>query len=240
MKTTTYTVTGTSGANLRLLPSTASDILETVPPGTEVDVVDKITASNTNGTQTVYLLVNRSGRYGWAAGANLTKKQIDYQKRVKNAAFAIYPLCIGKKHGKGVQNRVKTLEHFKAQKELNCHLMVSLCLQKAGLLPVGKVITHTPKSGGKTYIQDAVKGLENLKHCRYFWVNKPYDQLPDRWKEAGIVYIQNSNACISMWKGHIFSCNKQVGYRYQSKHDYDRTTGYPHTSNILVVIVPNK
>ena len=64
MKTSTYTVTGKSGANLRLLPSTASDILETIPPGTKVDVVDKITASNTNGTQTVYLFVNCSGRYG--------------------------------------------------------------------------------------------------------------------------------------------------------------------------------
>jgi hypothetical protein len=165
---------------------------------------------------------------------------INYRERAAKAAAKIYPMAKGKKHGSGVQKRVRTLEQFKAQTELNCHLMVSLVLQEAGCLLKGCVITHTPKSGGKTYIQDAVNGLENLHHCRYFWVNKPYDQLPDRWKEAGIVYIQNSNACISMGKGHIYSCNKSVGYTYKSKSDYDRTSGYPHTSNILVVIVPNK
>lgn len=240
MKTSTYTVTGKSGANLRLLPSTASDILETVPPGTEVDVVDKITASNTNGTQTVYLLVNRSGRYGWAAGANLTKKQIDYQKRVKDAAAEKYPTCIEKTHGVMVQKKVKTLAQFYKSKEVNCNIMVDATLWKAGLLPEGCVISHTAKSSGKTYIGDAVKGTENLKHCRLFWVNEPYDKLQDRWKEAGVIYVQNSNICISMGNGHIYSCNKSVGYTYESKSDYDRTSGYPFTSNILVVIVPNK
>jgi hypothetical protein len=165
---------------------------------------------------------------------------INYRERAAKAAAKIYPMAKGKKHGSGVQKRVKTLEQFKGQKELNCHLMVSLVLQEAGLLPKGCVITHTAKGGSKRKITDAVKGTEKLRHCKVYWVNKHYKDLPEKWKKAGVVYIQDSNACISAGGGKIWSCNKSKGKWYKVKGDYLRSGGYPFTSKILCVIVPEE
>lgn len=186
------------------------------------------------------------GKNTWTALAQAVCKPVpkdkaqttNYMARMEKAGDSIYPLCIGKKHGSGVQKTVKTLEDFKKQDKLNCHLMVSLCLQEAGLLPKGKVITHTKKRSGKKKIADAVRGTENLKHCKVYWVNKRYSKLPKKWKKAGVAYIQNSNACISAGGGRIWSCNRSKGYRYRSKTDYYRSSGYPFSSKILVVIVP--
>ena len=118
--------------------------------------------------------------------------------------------------------------------------MVSLVLQEAGLLPKGCVITHTPKADGKSNIWDAVRGTDKLKHCKPYWVNKHYADLPEKYKKAGVVYIQNSNACMSAGGGKIWSCNKSVGEKYTSSGDWLRTGGYPFTSKILVVIVPDE
>lgn len=163
----------------------------------------------------------------------------DYKGRVAAKSKAIYPLAKGKKHGSGVQKKVTTLEEFKRQKLLNCHLMVSLVLQEAGLLPKGCVITHTPKADGKKKITDAVRGTENLRHCKVYWVNKLYGDLPEEWKKPGIVYIQNSNACISAGGGYIWSCNKSVNEEYKNKADYLKNTGYVVKSRILAVLVPD-
>lgn len=166
-------------------------------------------------------------------------EKVNYLKKNAESAGKVYPLCIGRKHGSGVQKRIKNIDVFLKRRELNCHLMVSLSLQGAGLLPKGAVITHTKKRKGKKTIADAVKGIEKLKHCKVVWVNKKYKDLPDKYKKAGVVYIQNSNACISAGNGKIFSCNKSVKEKYRYKKDYLRTSGYPFTSNILVVIVPD-
>ncbi len=165
-------------------------------------------------------------------------ERINYRNRVAAKAERIYPLCVGRKHGSGVQKRVKTLEQFKAQKELNCHLMVSLVLQEAGCLPKGCLIEHTAKRSGKRKITDAVRGTNKLRHCKVYWVNKHYKDLPEKWKKAGVVYIQDSNACISAGGGKIWSCNKSKGKWYKVKGDYLRSGGYPFTSRILCVIVP--
>lgn len=164
----------------------------------------------------------------------------NYRKAAAEAAKRIYPMANGKKHGSGVQKRVTTLEEFKKQGELNCHLMASLVLQEAGCLPKGKVITHTKKASGKKKITDAVRGTENLRHCKVYWVNKRFAKLPEKWRRAGCVYIQTSNACVSAGDGKIWSCNKSVGEKYQSAGDWLRTGGYPFNSEILCVIVPDE
>jgi hypothetical protein len=168
------------------------------------------------------------------------RTKVNYRSRVAAKAEKIYPLCVGKKHGSGVQKRVKTLEQFKGQKELNCHLMVSLVLQEANLLPKGCVITHTPKGGSKRKITDAVRGTNKLRHCKVYWVNKRYKDLPERWKRAGVVYIQDSNACISAGGGWVWTCNKRVGEWYRVNGDYRKDHGYVKTSKILCVIVPEE
>ena len=167
------------------------------------------------------------------------KEEPDYKSRVAFKAEKIYPLCVGRKHGSGVQKTVKNLARFKGQKQLNCHLMVSLVLQEAGLLPKDCIIEHTKKADGKKKITDAVRGTENLRHCKVYWVNKLYGDLPEEWKKPGIVYIQNSNACISAGGGYIWSCNKSVNEEYKNKADYLKNTGYVVKSRILAVLVPD-
>ena len=165
---------------------------------------------------------------------------ISYRERAAKAAAKIYPMAKGKKHGSGVQKRVRNLEEFKAQEELNCHLLVSLVLQEADLLPKGCVITHTPKGGSKRKITDAVLGTNKLRHCKVYWVNKRYKDLPEKWKKAGVVYIQDSNACISAGGGWVWTCNKRVGEWYRVNGDYRKDHGYVKTSKILCVIVPEE
>lgn len=123
---------------------------------------------------------------------------------------------------------------------LSCNKMVSIVLQEVGLLPKGSLVEHTKERSGKKKITDAVRGTEKLKHCKVFWVNKHYRDLPEKWKQAGVVYIQDSNACISAGDGLIWSCNKSVGEEYKREGDYLKDSGYVKTSKVLVVIVPDE
>lgn len=163
----------------------------------------------------------------------------DYKARVAAKAKAIYPLCVGKRHGGTLSKVVTSLDALKKYDALSCNKMVSIVLQEAGLLPKGSLVEHTKKCSGKKKITDAVRGTEKLKHCKVFWVNKHYRDLPEKWKQSGVVYIQDSNACISAGGGLIWSCNKSVGEEYKGKGDYLRKEGYPFTSKILCVIVPD-
>ena len=162
----------------------------------------------------------------------------NYCAKVARSAEQVYPLCVGKVHRGANVDKVVDLASLKKYKALSCNRMVSIVLQEAGLLPKGVVLGHTPKKAGKKSIADAVKNAGKLKHCKVVWVNKKFADLPAEYKKAGVVYIQNSNACISAGGGKIWSCNKSKGYRYTGKGDYLRDSGYPFTSNILVVIVP--
>ena len=168
-------------------------------------------------------------------------ERVNYREHAAKAGMEVYPLCIGKKHGKGVQKRVNNLEEFKKQGELNCHLMISLAFQQAGLLPEGCFITHTPKGGKKRKITDAVKGTDKLLHCKVYWANKLWKDLPEEWQRPGVGYIQDSNACMKSTIGtKILSCNKDVGKEYEDEGDYLKDGGYVKISKVLVVIVPDE
>lgn len=241
MTTKTYTVTGKSGVNLRALPSGKSEIITMLPKGADCAVVTDFTASNSAGGETTkYLCIKHGGKYLWAAEQNLTKKRKNYQNALYNAAVETYPKCIGCVHGGKNVGKVVSLATERKYKANSCNRQASIAMQEAGLLPVGCIVAHTPKRDGKKCIKDAVTGLENLKHCKALWVNKPYHKLHEELKSPGIVYVYNSNTAISGKDGHIFSCNKSKGYRYKDKSDYDRTSGYVKESNILVCLVPEK
>ena len=167
-----------------------------------------------------------------------TAEPVNYRSRVAAEAEKIYPLCIGKRHGGSLSKRVTSLDTLKKYDALSCNRMVSIVLQEAGCLPKGCLIEHTAKRSGKRKITDAVRGTNKLRHCKVYWVNKHYKDLPEKWKKAGVVYIQDSNACISAGGGKIWSCNKSKGKWYKVKGDYLRSGGYPFTSKILCVIVP--
>lgn len=171
--------------------------------------------------------------------APVQQPRVDYLARVAEQAKRVYPLCVGKVHSGADVGKVNSLDALKAHKALSCNRMVSIVLQEAGLLDKGVVVSHTKKRSGKSKITDAVKNTVKLRHCKVYWVNKRFGELPEEWKRAGCVYFQNSNACISAGNGKIWSCNKSKGYRYQGRGDYLRTEGYPFTSHILVVVVPD-
>lgn len=187
-----------------------------------------------------------AGKQTWAAMVKATEKPkpvektVNWRERVAEAAKKVYPLCVGKVHSGANVGKVVDLASLKQYKALSCNRMVSITLQEAGLLPKGCIVAHTAKRAGKKSITDAVTGTAKLKHCKVYWVDKKYADLPEKWKRAGVVYIQDSNACISAGNGKIWSCNKSKGYRYTGKGDYLRTDGYPFTSRILAVIVPDE
>ena len=165
-------------------------------------------------------------------------EKTDYRVRVAEQAKKIYPLCVGRRHGGGESKKVVSLDTLKRHKALSCNRMVSITLQEAGLLPKGVVVSHTKKRSGKKTIDDAVKHWRKLRHCKVIWVNKRYQDLPAAYRRAGVVYYQNSNACISAGNGKIWSCNKSVGHRYRGRGEYLRREGYPFSSRILVVVLP--
>ena len=131
-------------------------------------------------------------------------------------------------------------------KEINCSAAVSIYLQKIGCLDEGKVIKHTPPKQGGTSIDDSLIGTENLKNCKVVWLDAKYEDLPEEYKKAGIVYIQDSNACLSAGDGKIWSVNSGAGYKNDHYNKYDRgvltskeQNTYPFTNNIKVAIIPN-
>ena len=255
----TYIVTGKEGANLRVLPSSLSEKFGHLEHGETVQVVEDFTAVNTVGEKTTYLCVEHKGKYLWTVAGNLTvekttpataastqptastpitTKKVNYLTRAADAAKKVYPLSIGKVHSGSDAGKVVSLSSLKKHHSLSCNRMMSITLQEAGLLEKGQIVSHTKKAKGKKTIADAVKNVKALKHCKVIWVNKRYKDLPAEYKKAGVAYIQNSNACISAGGGKIWSCNRSKGYRYRSKTDYYRSSGYPFNSRILVVIVP--
>ena len=260
MKTRVYTVTGKEGANLRVLPSSLSEKFGHLEHGETVQVVEDFSAVNTVGEKTTYLCVEKDGKFLWTVDENLTAeesaedkvtakkttsastpittKKVNYLTRAADAAKKVYPLSIGKVHSGSDAGKVVSLSSLKKHHSLSCNRMMSITLQEAGLLEKGQIVSHTKKSKGKKTISDAMKNVKALKHCKVIWVNKRYKDLPAEYKKAGVAYIQNSNACISAGGGKIWSCNRSKGYRYRSKTDYYRSSGYPFSSKILVVIVP--
>ncbi len=66
-KTRRRTVTNSSGANLRRLPSGSSAVASVVSKGTDLPVVTDFTAVNVIGTKTEYFCVYHNGEYLWAA-----------------------------------------------------------------------------------------------------------------------------------------------------------------------------
>lgn len=240
MQTKTYTVTGEQGANIRTLPSGEAKVEYHFDRGKDVQVVSDFTATNTaGGTTTKYLCILYKQRYLWSVASNFSEKvHVDYQKKVAESARVVYPKCIGKVHGGANVKKVVSLATMEKYDELTCNRIASITAQQAGILDPGEIVSHTAPKDGKRKISDAVSNWKAFKHCKVVWVNRLYKDLPAEYKKAGCIYYQNSNACISAGNGRIWSCNKKKGYKYKSKGDYYRDSGYPFTSKILVVVVP--
>ena len=121
----------------------------------------------------------------------------------------------------------KTFEEIPKIKRISCSASASITYQQAGLIEKGKKVSHTQSIGNKdkkSYYDNSnlKKSLllsfthaQNLKKgtCDFVKVMKHYDAMPDWLKQKGIMYVQDSNICVSAGKGKIYSCNS-TGKKY--------------------------
>lgn len=136
-------------------------------------------------------------------------------------------------------------EQIISKKITTCSASVSAVLQKAGVLPSGKLVSHTSadgKSGStKTTIAKAISGYGNLIAGTYdiVRIGKTYANMSSAYKKAGIVYVQDSNICMCAGDGSIYSTNEGSIQYKNGKYVKDKvSSGYPFTSQILYAIVP--
>ena len=162
-----------------------------------------------------------------------------------DAAEIVYRTVIESKcrHRSGAM----TLEEIRRKRITTCNTSVSVSLQLAGILQKGRKIGHTHAVGSnaavrkKNTISSAIYGTKYLRkdRCQIVKIGKKYSQIPAEYKKRGVVYIQDSNSCISAGGGNIYSTNEGRG---QMKHGIyvknEVRSGYPFSSPILYVIVP--
>lgn len=133
------------------------------------------------------------------------------------------------------------------RKKITCGTGVSVALQEAGLLKSGDVITHTAggSGNGRHKLKSVSKALKNqgkLKKGTYtiYKAGCKYSQLPEKYKAAGMVYVQDSNICISAGDGYIYTTNESSRqYRHGHYFKTRLNAGYTHSHDILFVIAPN-
>ena len=188
----------------------------------------------------------------------LTNCDEDYLKNVQNWVDKVYQTIynIGCSHVKPHPNSYETMIKMKT---INCCWSVSITYQQAGLIEKGKKIGHTPACGihndmealKKYYdVPDLKKSLHltmynshNLKKgsCDLIKVMKKYKELPIWLRQKGVIYVQNSNICISAGNKKIYSCNstgKQYGPGKSQVLREDKHHEYAFSSLILWAIVP--
>lgn len=178
-----------------------------------------------------------------------TVKKIDYLSAAARAADKVYTKvvelhCV---HKSGANTWAELL----AKKRTTCAASASITYQLAGILPTGKTVNHRKAVGGsdanilkkKSTITKAMKGASNVPKDKatVVWVGKKYADLPAKYREKGVIYIQDSNVCLCAGGGAIYSCNNAKGSQVDSKGRYVKDkiiSGYAFRSPILVAIVP--
>lgn len=197
----------------------------------------KITAVG-NGTCTVTVTDTAGNTY--TCKVTVTTSYLN--RMAKNAQY-VYGL-VAKLHCS--YGGTHTLAELKKKKKVTCNSVASVAMQLSGILKTGVIMGHTPARYGnetkkKNTVSKAIKKTSYLKKGTYTIVRagRKYSQLPAKYKQAGMIYIQDSNMCVSAGGGYIYSCNQSSS---QMKHGrYYRTkvkSGYPFNHPILYIIAP--
>ena len=149
----------------------------------------------------------------------------------------------------------KTFEEIPKLKRINCATSASITYQQAEIIPKGKIVGHTPriskdKDIKKYYDSNNLKKSLHLSfhHPHYFKKNrcdfvkvmKKYNDMPSWLKQKGILYVQDSNICISGGKNGIYSCNNSNQFYGKGKHNVlkNNKSQYAFSSLILWAVVP--
>ena len=181
--------------------------------------------------------------------ATTTTKKIDYLSKAAEAADKLYPKIVSLRctHASGA----KTYAQLLSTKKVTCASSASIAYQLAGILASGDVVGHRDAVGGsdanilrkKSTVSKAMTGVANLPQDKVdvVWVGKKYADLPAKYRQKGVLYIQDSNVCICAGGGAIYSCNGAKGSQLDGKGRYKAnkiTSGYAFNSPILVAVVP--
>ena len=177
---------------------------------------------------------------------------IDHLREAQKWVNRVYSLIysVGCKH---TSNPARKLGDIKIRREINCAASASITYQRAGIIDEGKLVSHTAAvsknvniikhydvSDLQQSLKLSVKNYGNLKKgtCDLVKVMAKYNDMPSWLKQKGIMYIQDSNICISAGDKKIYSCNS-TGKTY-SKNGVDplRSSGYTFNSPILWAVVP--
>ena len=174
--------------------------------------------------------------------ADTGKKVESNQQKLAKSSNTVYGgiAKVGCYHKSGAT----TYEEIIKRKITTCSSSVTAALKLAGLMKKGKLGHTKPDGHGgktKTKLEKAVYGLEYIDLSKFevkkFF--KKFGELPKEWQEAGIVYVQDSNICISAGGGEIFSTNE--GKIQMKGKRYVRTkvkSGYPVTHIIDFALRP--
>ena len=177
-------------------------------------------------------------------------QNIDYLKETQKWVDRVYKQIygVGCKHTHTPATR---FEQIKTKKQINCAASASITYQEAGLIDKGKLVSHTSAvhkniishydvSDLKKSLQLSISNYHNLKAgtCDLVKVMKKYHDLPSWLQKKGIMYIQDSNICISAGEKKIYSCNSSDRTYSPSDVNPLRSSGYPFTSPILWAVVP--
>ena len=150
----------------------------------------------------------------------------------------------------------RAFEEIEKLKRINCGSSASITYQQAGMIDKGKRTGHTPRIENtkdyKKYYDDAdlkkslFKSVANPKNfkkntCDFVKVMQRFEDMPEWLKQKGIMYVQNSNICISAGKNKVYSCNS-TGHVYGKGKSKVLRTDMKHEvafrSLILWAVVP--
>ncbi|MCD7919240.1 MAG: hypothetical protein LUD82_09730 [Clostridiales bacterium] len=241
-ETKQYIVTG-KAANVRKFPDSSSGaIVTTLNQGDIVEADASGTYTNTRGgSTTVYLPVVIDGTRRWAASGNFSEAT-PLNLAAANVAD-VYNACIGCTHKSGSYTWATAM----SAKQVNCAIPASRAATLAGILPDGKLISHTTAVGSniltsKNTIAKAISGYSNLdtSKCTIVRIAKKYADMDAAYKKAGVFFVQDSNIAVCAGDGDIYACHDWSKQMSNGKYTKVKlSSGYTKNSYILYAIVPN-
>jgi hypothetical protein len=231
----------------RAKPSVNSTGIKKLAKGTSVAVVSgsskKVTeAQKKTGKKVAYTWVQIViGEKKYWTKLSCLRQRVDYLAKAAKCADEVYPLGIGCKHASA-----SSLTDIKNKRVINCSGFASTVYQQAGILPTGKVVSHTTAVGGdvtkkKNTIAKAMSGSGNIRagRCKIVKVGKTYAHMDDSLKKKGIMYIYDSNNSINAGGGYMYSFNNGASELKNGKYTSAKVkSGYCFTHPILYALVP--
>lgn len=238
-----YKVINVDALNARKKPSLKGEVFSILKKNQVVNVVKN--ASKTADGITWYK-IRFNNTDCWVSSKYLKRITPNYRKLVIEKAKIVYETVVklGCQHKSGA----KTLIQIQNKKITTCATSVSAVLQEAGILPKGKLISHTKAVGSsvavkkKNTIAKAISGTSSLKAGTYkiIKMGKKFKNIPAKYRVAGTVLVYDSNIGIVKDSNSIYSTNNGASQKKNGKYINDvAKSGYCFTSPVLYVILIN-